>query len=165
VLGVGITVVWPRDTRAARACAEALLAELGYVVGVDEHRVVQRAGFIAAPTAPHFLWHELGHALTYLGDPEPRTPIEGWFPLPAWVEALALPECEADRFADVFAQTLAVRAGVPWAPVQPDPGVVASIPLEVRQRVRARSFPASVAVAAARFTPAPTATHLRRRRR
>lgn len=147
---MGHSAIRITDPGAARAIAEALLGQLGYAVEVDAERVVQRGARVAAPDAPHFLWHELGHALTYLGDPVPRAPQEGWFPLPAWLEALRLPEFEADRFADVFAYALAVRAGVPWAVTKPDPRVASSVPNAVRQRVLARAFPASVAVDAAR---------------
>lgn len=147
---MGLAAIRITDPAEARAIAEALLGQLGYAVGVDEQRVVQRGARVAAPGAPHFLWHELGHALTYLGDPVPRAPHEGWFPLPAWLEVLRLPEFESDRFADVFAYTLAVRAGVPWAVTKPDPRVASSVPSAVRQRVLARAFPATVAVDAAR---------------
>lgn len=99
-----------------RGLAEALLGALGYSVETDEDYVLQVGSVITAPTAPHFLWHELGHALTYLGDRHPRRPNEDWFPLPAWVEAMNLPEQEADRVADLFANIAAGCLGLDGVP-------------------------------------------------
>lgn len=99
-----------------RALAEKLLGLLGYRVTVDDARVVQRGRNVAAPTAPHFLWHELGHALAYLGDASPRHPAEGWYPLPAWLARLELPEPEADLYADALAHEAARLVGLEGAP-------------------------------------------------
>jgi hypothetical protein len=121
----------------SRATAERLLGALGYVVAVDEDRVRQAGQIVYAPTAPHFLWHELGHALTYLGDPKPRTPDADWYPLPAWVERLKLPEQEADRLADVFAAEAAAVSrvrGVAWP--DPAPRIPDAVYRRVMQRIR-----------------------------
>lgn len=99
-----------------RAIAETLLGSLGYRVTVDEARVVQVGRLVVAPTAPHFLWHELGHALAYLGDMVPEHPADGWYPLPRWLARMNLPEPEADRYADAFAHHAARLVGLEGAP-------------------------------------------------
>jgi hypothetical protein len=126
------------DARQARDVAARVLTLLGYSVGVDETRVVQNGTVVAAPSAPHFLWHELGHALAYLGDEAPRTPLAGWFPEPEWVEKQNLPEWQSDQFADVFAYDVAALFGfdrVPGARAVED---LPSVPDTIRERIRER---------------------------
>lgn len=99
-----------RNAQLAQRAVQ-LLGHLGYTVELGFDFVEQQGSRVRAPEAPHFVWHELGHALTYLGDADPRTPVESWFPLPAWLEALGLPEQEADKYADACAEHMALLTG------------------------------------------------------
>lgn len=83
------------------------------------------------------LYHELGHALSYVGDAEPVTPVEDWSPEPRWVVAATSDEPTQDRYAQIVDYVVRADWGDNTDPLTCDDFVlIARVDPRVWERIR-----------------------------